>query len=256
MSETEPGAGGPGRDPHAAWRPSPNTDSREGVRPSLVILHYTGMPSAEGALSWLCDPASRVSSHYFIFEDGRIVQSVDEADRAWHAGVSGWHAIRNVNAASIGIEIANPGHDHGYVDFPDDQIEAVRGLVLRIMGRWGIPGRNVIGHSDVAPGRKIDPGERFPWERLAQAGIGAFVPPVPVTEDGPALRPGNRGEIVARIQRGLAAFGYVLDETARYDERTATVVAAFQRHFRPERIDGIADLSTLETLDRLLSLDR
>ena len=241
----------PGRDPHAAWQPSPNIDSRDGVRPTMVILHYTGMPSAEGALSWLCDPRSKVSSHYFVFEDGRIVQSVDENDRAWHAGVSGWHDLRNLNAASIGVEIANPGHDHGYVDFPDVQIDAVEALVARIMARWHIPGVNVVGHSDIAPGRKIDPGERFPWARLARAGIGAYVSPAPI-EDGPSLGPGDAGEAVARVQRGLAAAGYVLEETGRYDDRTETVVAAFQRHHRPARVDGRADLSTLDTLDRLL----
>jgi len=240
-----------GRDPHAAWRPSPNIDDRKGVRPSLVILHYTGMPSAEGALSWLCDPRSKVSSHYFVFEDGRIVQSVDEAERAWHAGVSGWHDIRDCNAASIGIEIANPGHDHGYVPFPDVQIDAVEALVGRIMARWGISGRDVLGHSDIAPGRKIDPGEKFPWERFARSGIGAFVPAAPL-EDGPSLGPGDAGEAVARVQRGLAALGYVLEETGRYDARTETVVAAFQRHYRPALIDGRADISTLDTLDRLL----
>lgn len=253
MSEaTTAAAGGQGRDPDAAWQPSPNIDARGDTRPSLIILHYTGMPSADGALSWLCDPRSRVSSHYFVFEDGRLVQSVDETMRAWHAGVSGWHAIRDVNAASIGIEIANPGHDHGYVAFPDDQIAAVIALTQRIMARWEIPAAGVVGHSDVAPGRKIDPGELFPWARLAACGIGRYVPPAPIV-DGPALGPGDSGEQVRQLQRDLADAGYLLDETAEFDQRTETVVSAFQRHYRPARIDGRADPSTRTTLERLLA---
>ncbi|MDQ0314144.1 N-acetylmuramoyl-L-alanine amidase [Amorphus orientalis] len=243
---------GIGRDPEAEWRPSPNIDRRGDTAPSLVILHYTGMPSADGALSWLCDPASKVSSHYFVFEDGRLIQSVDETMRAWHAGVSGWHAIRDVNAASIGIEIANPGHDHGYVDFPDAQILTVIALVRRIMARWQIPAEGVLAHSDVAPNRKIDPGERFPWARLADAGIGRYVPPVPIA-DGPVLALGDIGQPVARLQRNLASLGYPVEETASFDDYTQAVVAAFQRHFRPERVDGRADRSTIATLERLIS---
>ncbi|MEW5421270.1 N-acetylmuramoyl-L-alanine amidase [Amorphus sp. 3PC139-8] len=258
MSDPSPGradaseATSPGRDPEAEWRPSPNVDSRRGAEPSLIVLHYTGMASADEALAWLRDPRSKVSAHYFVFEDGRLVQSVDETERAWHAGLSGWHQIRDVNAASIGVEIANPGHDHGYQEFPEPQIAATIGLVKRIMARWQIAPEGVVAHSDVAPGRKIDPGEKFPWERFAAAEIGRYVSPSPIM-DGSALVVGDVGQPVARLQRSLASLGYPIEETASYDTYTETVVAAFQRHYRPERIDGRADRSTLATLERLAS---
>lgn len=258
MSDQSPGrdpaseATSPGRDPEADWRPSPNFDSRRESDPSLIVLHYTGMASAEEALDWLCDVRSKVSAHYFVFEDGRLVQSVDETKRAWHAGLSGWHQIRDVNAASIGIEIANPGHEHGYRNFSEPQIATTIALVKRIMARWQIAPDGVVAHSDVAPGRKIDPGEKFPWQRFAAAEIGRYVAPAPIL-DSSALGVGDVGQPVARLQRSLASLGYPIEETASYDTYTETVVAAFQRHYRPERIDGRADRSTLATLERLVS---
>lgn len=233
--------------------PSPNHgERRDGAAIEMVILHYTGMESAEGALAWLANPASQVSSHYFVFENGEVVQLVPEDRRAWHAGVSGWEGIEDVNSSSIGIEIANPGHEFGYRDFPDAQIEALIELLKGIIERHGVPARNILAHSDVAPERKQDPGEKFPWGRLAAAGIGLHVEPVPV-RPGPALKRGDRGREVLALQVALKRYGYALSASGIYDPATEAVVAAFQRHFRPERVDGAADPSTVETLERLLA---
>jgi N-acetylmuramoyl-L-alanine amidase len=180
----------------------------------------------------------------------RVVRMIDETRRAWHAGVSLWAGERDINSRSVGIEIHNPGHDFGYPDFPNGQIEAVIALCGAILRRHPIPPHRVLAHSDVAPGRKIDPGERFPWPRLYAAGIGHWVAPLAPT-GGPALRPGDAGEEVRVLRGRLAVYGYGLAAGDAYDEATATVVAAFQRHFRPRRIDGIADRSTRETLARL-----
>ena len=217
-------------------RPSPNHDRRRLGPPDMLILHYTGMSSAAAALDRLCDPAARVSAHYLVEEDGRIWQLVPEARRAWHAGESGWLDRRDINAHSIGVEIVNPGHELGYRAFPDEQIAAVAELCRGIMARWRVPRRFVLGHSDVAPHRKQDPGERFPWDALARAGIGIW----PDFSAAPAGVPGSAGE----LQAALAAFGYDLAPTGTLDARTAVVVTAFQRHFRPRNCDGVADLET------------
>lgn len=154
---------------------SPNFGKRRnGVKPSLIVLHYTGMKTAEEALARLCDPAAEVSAHYMVYEDGRVVQLVDEAMRAWHAGVSCWGEITDVNSYSIGIEMVNPGHEFGYRAFPRAQIDAVKALCRDIMARWDITPEGVLGHSDVAPERKQDPGELFPWDELEAEGL-AFV---------------------------------------------------------------------------------
>ena len=173
--------------------PSPNQgERREDRRPDMLLLHYTGMPRTDEALAWLCDPASSVSCHYFVFEDGRIVQLVPEARRAWHAGAASWGADRDINSCSIGVEIANPGHDGGLPPFPAPQIAAVTALGRDIVSRWSIPPERVLAHSDVAPGRKQDPGERFPWADLYRAGVGHWVQPAPI-RDGRALGPGDSG---------------------------------------------------------------
>jgi N-acetylmuramoyl-L-alanine amidase len=151
--------------------PSPNFNERP-MAIDAIILHYTDMVSTEAALAWLINPASKVSAHYLISEEGTIYQMVKEEDRAWHAGVSYWQGQHNLNDSSIGIELANPGHTHGYQPFPDAQIEALIELCLEIQKRWSIPGNRILGHSDVAPGRKQDPGPLFPWERLARVGLG------------------------------------------------------------------------------------
>jgi N-acetylmuramoyl-L-alanine amidase len=210
------------------------------------------MASTEAAIRCLAAPQSQVSCHYVIGENGAITQMVPEASRAWHAGVSHWRSVPDINSRSIGIEIHNPGHDGGYPDFPEVQMAAVEALCLDIVRRHGIEPRHVLAHSDVAPRRKIDPGEKFDWARLARAGVGHWVAPAPIVPDGAVLAPGDRGEAVAHLQQKLRAYGYGLEVTGEYCEDTALAVAAFQRHFRPALVDGRADRSTVETLDALL----
>jgi N-acetylmuramoyl-L-alanine amidase len=235
-------------------KPSPNFDERRNGRaPDMILLHYTGMASGEEALDRLCASNSKVSAHYVVFEDGRIVQCVPEEMRAWHAGVASWAGETDINSCSIGIEIVNPGHEFGYRDFPLRQIAAVISLCKSIVTRRGpIAPERILAHSDVAPSRKQDPGEKFPWALLSESGIGHWVRPAPPSINGRVLKSGDSGETVARLQRALASYGYGIEETGRYDEPTRDVVAAFQRHFRPARVDGIADASTLMTLRALL----
>lgn len=232
--------------------PSPNFgDRRAPARPDCLVLHYTGMPTAESALALLCDPAAEVSAHYFVWENGEIAQLAPEDKRAWHAGVGEWGGCRDINSASIGIEIVNPGHDGGLPPFPPAQIEATAALARDIMARRAIRPQRVLAHSDVAPARKRDPGERFPWEALARAGVGQWVEPAPL--DGPPLfGPGHEGPPVRALQAMLALYGYGIALTGVYDAPTRAVVAAFQRHFRPARVDGEADGSTVATLRALI----
>jgi N-acetylmuramoyl-L-alanine amidase len=237
----------------AEVRVSPNFGPRRnGAAPEMIVLHYTGMETGEAAEAWLCDPVSEVSSHYLVHEDGRITQMVRESDRAWHAGKSAWRGVTDVNSSSVGIEIVNPGHLLGYRDFPAAQIDAAIALCHGIAGRHGIRPDNVLAHSDVAPGRKIDPGERFPWKALAAAGIGHFVEASPIA-GGRSLSSLDRGEAVEALQSMLALYGYGVEISGVFDPQTRIVVEAFQRHFRTEQIDGIADRSTVETLHRLLA---
>jgi N-acetylmuramoyl-L-alanine amidase len=223
---------------------SPNVDDRPaGCAIDALILHYTGMPSAAAALARLCDPAAKVSAHYLIDEDGDVVQLVPEERRAWHAGISSWAGRARLNDCSIGIELVNPGHEWGYRAFAEAQYGACIALCRAILARWPIPPRRVLAHSDVAPARKQDPGELFDWARLAAAGIGLW--PQPGQGDA---RP------VARLQTELMHFGYGMERTGRLDETTRLVVTAFQRHFRPARVDGRPDQATLARLDGLLQL--
>ncbi len=231
--------------------PSPNHDARD-ARIDILLLHYTGMQSAEEALDRLKDREAKVSCHYFVDEQGGITQMVPEARRAWHGGLGSWKGAVNINARSIGIEIVNPGHELGYREFPDAQVEAVIALCRDIIGRHRIRRERVLAHSDVAPARKKDPGEKFPWARLAQAGIGLWVEPSPI-DGGRTFSANDKGAEVEQLQKQLARLGYELKATGRYDDDTRTVVTAFQRHFRPARVDGLADPSTLDTLRRLLT---
>jgi N-acetylmuramoyl-L-alanine amidase len=233
--------------------PSPNHGERApGARIEFVILHYTGMPDADGALARLRDPESGVSAHYFVFEDGRTLRLVPEERRAWHAGVSSWRGITDLNSHSLGVEIVNPGHAHGYRPFPPSQIDAVVALLADISSRRGIAPWNVLAHSDIAPMRKEDPGELFPWTRLAEAGVAHLVPPAPIG-GGQFLQRGEEGQPVEALQAMLALYGYGVPVSGRFCEVTEAVVRAFQRHFRPAKIDGIADRSTLATLHALLA---
>lgn len=242
----------------AIVRVSPNFGDRrasEGLRsqaPDMVILHYTGMPSVRGALEWLCNPESEVSAHYFVDDGGIVTQLVPEARRAWHAGRSFWKGETDINSASIGIEIANPGHEGGSPAFPVMQMRAVARLCRDILARNAIPPHRVLAHSDVAPGRKRDPGEWFDWKYLHAEGVGHWVEPAAVS-GGRFFQEGDSGQPVEALQTMLALYGYDTDTDGTFGSRTRIAIEAFQRHFRPARVDGIADASTIATLHRLLS---
>ena len=221
---TRPEPHGPLQRVTAVPLPSPNHDERA-LPVSMIVLHYTGMPDCQGALDRLTSPEAKVSAHYCIDEDGTVYQLVAEERRAWHAGRSYWRGTRDVNSASVGIEIVNPGHEFGYREFPDEQIAALIPLVAGIKDRHGIGRGNVVGHSDIAPCRKDDPGELFPWEALAKRRL--------------ALPSPTRNLIDphwsdAAFCLALERFGYDVSDRVK-----ATV--AFQRRFRPRRIDGIVD---------------
>jgi N-acetylmuramoyl-L-alanine amidase len=204
--------------------PSPNFDERK-LPVTMLVLHYTGMPDAASAINWMCDPVSKVSAHYCVTEDGQVIRMVDESKRAWHAGVARWRGVTDINSASIGIEIVNPGHEWGYRPFPEEQISALIPLVGEIVKRHGITRGNIVGHSDVAPARKQDPGELFPWHRLARLRLALPRPTKnlmdPHWSDG--------GFLLA-----LERFGYDITDPV-------AAIRAFQRRYRPEMIDGIID---------------
>ena len=231
---------------------SPNSGERlGGLKPSLLILHYTGMKDAQAACDWLCDERSEVSSHYLITENAQIIQLVDEGKRAWHAGLSSWRGETDINSASIGIEIQNLGHGGGSPEFPLVQMQIVAELCRDIIQRHAIAARNVLAHSDVAPGRKIDPGEKFDWAFLHDQSVGHWVEPEPIS-GGSFLQMGDQGDPVMALQGMLRLYGYGIEATGLFDTRTKIVVEAFQRHFRPARVDGVADQSTVVTLHKLL----
>lgn len=237
----------------ARVHPACNFEKRRGgARPSLVILHYTGMASAQKAIDWLAREESRVSCHYVIDERGLTTQLVPERLRAWHAGISSWQGETDINSRSVGIEIHNPGHSDGYPDFPARQIEAVAALTQEICARHGVPRQGVLGHSDVAISRKIDPGEKFPWGLLARRGVGHWVRPSAVRAHDMGLEDGALGPAVAEARTLLRRYGYDVAQEGPVDGPLGKVVAAFQRHFRPQRVDGRIDRSTLSTLRRLV----
>ena len=216
--------------------PSPNHDVRK-LPVSIIVLHYTGMVDGAAAIRRLCDPEAKVSSHYLVAEDGQVVRLVEEDRRAWHAGKAHWRGIDDVNSASIGIELVNPGHEHGYRPFPEPQMEALLPLMAGIVERHGITRGNIVGHSDVAPARKEDPGELFDWERLARVRLALPRPRKHLTDPLWA----DSGFLLA-----LERFGYeVMDGAA--------AVRAFQRRYRPETIDGVVDGETRAILLSLLT---
>jgi N-acetylmuramoyl-L-alanine amidase len=231
--------------------PSPNFDERL-APPDMVVLHYTGMQTGEAALARLRDPAAKVSAHYLIEEDGRLYRLVPEERRAWHAGVSFWKGRTDLNQVSIGIELVNPGHEFGYRAFPGAQIAVLADLLTDIRERWEIADGRILGHSDVAPERKTDPGELFPWDILAQAGHGLWIEP-PASPGAP-LGEGEEGTGVFALQAGLTRLGYDCAPSGRFDAHTTTIVSAFQRHWRPSKIDGVADGETRARLVGLLRL--
>jgi N-acetylmuramoyl-L-alanine amidase len=230
--------------------PSPNHDERP-RDPDMIVLHYTGMPTGEAALARLRDPAAKVSAHYLVEEDGRVFRLVAEERRAWHAGVSFWRGEVALNGCSIGIEVVNPGHEWGYRPFPEVQVGAVITLVADIRSRWSIPDERIVGHSDIAPRRKQDPGELFPWASLAAAGHGLWVEPSGAA--GGSLGPGDAGAEVASLRTALARLGYDCPPDDMFDDDLAITVTAFQRHWRPASVDGVADADTLARLSALLS---
>ncbi|MGV9008768.1 N-acetylmuramoyl-L-alanine amidase [Brevundimonas sp.] len=235
--------------------PSPNFDARRGL-PDMLVLHYTGMQTAAAAIARLCDAEARVSAHYVVDEDGSMLKLVPEERRAWHAGRGVWLGETDCNAASIGIEIVNPGHEFGYRDFPEVQIDAVISLIADIRTRWTIPDNRIIAHSDLAPERKQDPGERFPWKRLAGAGHGLWFEPAQerIAALGVPLKVGDEGLGVIVLRAGLHRLGYGLPPGGDYDEATRLTVEAFQRHWRPAQVDGVADGETRATLMGVLQL--
>ncbi len=218
--------------------PSPNHDERTpGVPVDILVLHYTGMRTADEALARLCDPHAKVSAHYTIGRDGRVFAHVPEDRRAWHAGVSYWAGQTNINARSIGIEIVNPGHEFGYIPFAEPQIAALMDLAQAILARHPIPPSRVLGHSDVAPARKMDPGELFPWAQLAEFGIG--------------LWPGAGAKSGEPAATALAQFGYGIHPYT--DVPLEAAVTAFQRHFRPTDVNGVWDGECAAALAALLA---
>ncbi len=235
--------------------PSPNFNERR-APPDMLVLHYTGMPSGEAALARLRDAEAQVSAHYLIEEDGRIFGLVPEERRAWHAGRGVWQGEDDCNAASIGIEIVNPGHEFGYRAFPDAQIASVVALIGDIRERWTVPDSRIIGHSDLAPERKDDPGELFPWKRLAEAGHGLWFEPAAerIKALGGLLQKGDDGIGVVVLRAGLHRLGYGIKPGGDYDAETESAVRAFQRHWRQSRIDGVADGETRARLVGLLQL--
>ncbi len=237
-------------------RPSPNHNERRHAI-SMLVLHYTGMDSAQAALARLADPEASVSAHYVVLEDGAIVQMVAEQNRAWHAGIAQWEGDDDLNSRSIGIEIVNGGHDFPLADgalppFPRVQIAAVISLCKAILARHDIPRTRIVGHSDIAPDRKCDPGEHFPWESLGEHGVGIW--PVQASSRpgrvlrGRGLSAGEVSASVSRMQEDLAAIGYGLALTGVFDAKTQAVVTAFQRRWRPLQVTGEADLACLSTI--------
>lgn len=220
----------------------------------MLVLHYTGMTDFDAALSKLTDPDAGVSAHYVIDEVGEIYQLVPEDRRAWHAGVSSWRGNTDINGCSIGIELVNPGHEFGYRTFPEQQMAALCALSKDILVRCPIPPQRVLGHSDVAPSRRRDPGELFDWEEAASSGIGIWpeaFSTLPQT-GGDSLAPGSSGGEIRSIQERLAQFGYGIEPTGEFDASTRDIVLAFQRHFRPSRVDGIVDPESQYRLDVLI----
>jgi N-acetylmuramoyl-L-alanine amidase len=268
--------------------PSPNFDDRK--RPiRFIVLHYTGMQSADGALRVLSDPLpqrtaylneipanpllvdgrpadriaipdpmSKVSSHYLAYEDGRMFQLVDEAKRAWHAGRGSWDGETDMNSCTVGIEIANGGHDFGLPDFPEAQIQSVMTLVRNILDRHGLDRRAVIGHSDLAPSRKPDPGEKFPWKRLAQEGLSIWPEPGPEDGDQRVLFEtlGTMDAGISAVQTGLGTIGYGVTVNGTYDGVLKDIIRAFQRRFRQSKADGIIDVETVALIGRVAALLR
>ncbi|NVJ70081.1 MAG: N-acetylmuramoyl-L-alanine amidase [Alphaproteobacteria bacterium] len=237
-------------------RPSPNWNERpHGAAIDTVVIHYTGMRSGEEALERLCDPLAEVSAHYLVEEDGRLFKLVEEEKRAWHAGVSAWRGQENLNHTSIGIELVNPGHEFGYREFPGPQIETLLTLLSGLKTRHTISVEGFVGHSDIAPDRKTDPGELFPWRRLAQAGFGLWSDAEAQSTEMLASI-GDYGRNVAMLNKQLGIIGYHLNDAEKFDVATECAVRAFQAHWRPETVSGCYDRGTAARLHDIVNLIR
>ncbi len=236
---------------------SPNFNERT-LPITQLVLHYTGMESGQAALERLCDADAKVSAHYLVHEDGRIAQLVEEKKRAWHAGVGSWRGITDINSSSIGIEIVNGGHNFpnagGLPPYPDAQINAVIALSKAILQRYDIQPWNVIGHSDLAPERKEDPGEHFPWSSLAAAGLGLWAEFELEPDERVLFELGDRDRGVSIIQQGLGQIGYDIAVTGQFEVKTKAVMIAFQRHWRPNNISGLIDIDCLQRVGALVRL--
>lgn len=229
--------------------PSPNHDARK-LPITMLVLHYTGMESGKVALERLIAPASKVSAHYVVEEDGTIIQLVDEGRRAWHAGISSWNGITDVNSASVGIEIVNGGHDFDLPEFARPQLTSLIRLSKKIVSAYNIRESNIVGHSDIAPARKKDPGEKFPWKELAKRGVG-FWPSGVKPDQRNLFERGSADRAISILQRGLAFIGYDVEVNGRLDAQTSDVLAAVQRRYRTDLINGNIDMQTVEVVTAL-----
>ncbi len=235
---------------------SPNFDDRpKGTNINMLVMHYTGMQTGEAAQKHMCDPIAKVSAHYMINEDGSIINLVPEAKRAWHAGISCWRGISSLNDTSVGIEIVNPGHEFGYRPFPKAQMEAVLGLSKEIIERHSIEARNVIGHSDIAPNRKQDPGEFFDWKMLASEGVGLWPNVKKMWKSSDMIiRPGEESVSTASVQKMLSDYGYHIRVDGFYGPKTEDIIRAFKRHFVPEQLNAFWDKLADERIKALLKI--
>lgn len=225
----------------------------------MILLHYTGMDNEEETIKRLCCRKAQVSAHYLILENGAIIGLVSEDKRAWHAGQSQWHQEKDINSCSIGIEISNRGHNYLARDktppaFTNIQISAVIALIKDLRTRWTIPQNRILGHSDVAPFRKCDPGEMFPWSLLAQEGIGLWPPLEPFSDDTVLFEKNLSSSDIKKVHHNLSIIGYAIEQKSFFDNELKTYIKAFQRHFRPTQIDGITDYSTINTLEHVSNL--
>jgi N-acetylmuramoyl-L-alanine amidase len=233
---------------------SPNMDDRpEDVNINVLVMHYTGMKTATDALQRMCDPAFKVSAHYIIYEDGRIVRLVPEDKRAWHAGISCWHGRASLNDTSIGIEIVNPGHEWGYRSFPSEQMESVLALSKEIMERHQIIPNNVVGHSDIAPTRKEDPGELFNWPWLAENGVGLWPKRRMMWgKDTVLCKLGDDNQYVLNMQKSLRQYGYFIRTDGYFGPVTEKIVKAYKRHFVPEHLNVLWDKLSQARIENLI----
>lgn len=232
---------------------SPNFDARPAdCTINTLVMHYTDTKTTQEALDILCDHKKKVSAHYVVEQNGNMIALVDEKDRAWHAGVSHWRGRNHVNDVSIGVELVNPGERYGYCAFPQEQMHGLIELCQGILKRHKIPARNVVAHSDIAPDRKIDPGELFDWQQMAEAGIGLWPDMQGGFDQRGVVEIGMARPQVGDVQKKLQKFGYGIKVDGYFGVQMSYVVEAFQRHFIQTRLDGVWDEQCDKTLDWLL----